>query len=262
MKPLREARPLSPAAIKSYRKLSTKHGRLEAGTFLVEGIRAVRHVAGNHSKAVVEILATPDAAESLGGFRTRTVESKQIRAISQTRTPQGALAVVRFPADAYSARPPERPGGKILLLEGVQDPGNVGTLLRTAAAFDFSGVILSDQCADPFSAKVVQASAGALLSVWIRKSPRHLAMASALKRDGYFLITADLRGKPDAAPLAGRDRLILALGSEATGASNALIELSDHSLLLPIDRSRSESLNVAACGAILMYLSTVQGRKE
>ena len=117
---------------------------------------------------------------------------------------------------------------------------------------------MSDQCADPFSAKVVQASAGTLLSLWIRKSSRYLEMAEKMKREGYFLVTADLRGKSDTGPLLTHDRLILALGSEASGASKGLKDLSDYGLLLPILRNHAESLNVASCGAILMYLSATR----
>ncbi len=166
------------------------------------------------------------------------------------------MAVVHLPVDMYSGYLPEDVGDKILLLEDIQDPGNVGTLIRTAAAFDFSGVIMTENCADPLSPKCVQATAGTVLSVWLRRTTRYLEITKALRKDGYPLIAAELNGVAEPSILYRQSKLLLALGNEAAGLSKALLDAADYRLRIPTVREKAESLNVAACGAICMYLSS------
>jgi len=187
-------------------------------------------------------------------YPARQLNKSQFDAIAGTRTPQGLAALVRLPAETYDPTLPEDNGGKILLLEGIQDPGNAGTLIRTAAAFNFSGVVLTDKCADPFSPRVVQATAGAVLSLWLRATPQYPELVRSLRENGYRLAAALLDGK-DGPDVLRRDRLILALGNEATGLSPGLRQTADFHVGLPIARDRAESLNAAVCGGILMYLS-------
>ena len=175
--------------------------------------------------------------------------------ICSTRTPQGILAVVRLPLETYSDELPEEAGARILLLEDVQDPGNVGTLIRTAAAFGFSGVILTIGCADPMAPKCVQSSAGAVLSLWLRRTAHCLDLVRDLRLRGYCLVAADLDGEEDTSVFRTRDGLVLALGNEGGGLSNALLDMASHRFRIATERRRAESLNVAACGAICMYLS-------
>jgi TrmH family RNA methyltransferase len=165
------------------------------------------------------------------------------------------MAVVRLPLDTYSDSLPEITGDKILLLEDVQDPGNTGTLIRTAAAFGFAGVIMTEGCADPFSPKVVQASAGSVLSLWLRRTVGAPGLVSNLKESGFVLAAADVNGTDGPALLSGRDKLVLALGNEAAGLSGEIMSLADCRIVIPTDRDKAESLNVAVCGAILMFLA-------
>jgi TrmH family RNA methyltransferase len=165
------------------------------------------------------------------------------------------IALVRLPRETYSDELPENPGANLLLLEDVQDPGNVGTLIRTAAAFDFSAIILSEKCADPFSAKCAQSSAGSVLSIAIRRTKNYLSLAENLRRRGYLLVSADLSGFEKPEIVTTSKKMVLALGNEASGLSQALLDISDFRVRIPINTHKVESLNVAACGAILMYLS-------
>ena len=246
--------PLKP--LKWYRKLAARKGRLEADAFIVEGERAVGQVVENYTGEILEIVTVEGITNPYPQYPHRTVTESQFRGFSQAQTPQGILAVVRPPWEAYSDSLPLNPGKKLLLLENIQDPGNVGTLIRTAAAFDFSGVILTEKSADPFSPKCVQATAGSILSVWLRRTGEYLEMVQALKKRGYYLLAADLNGKEDVSALGKQEKLLLALGNEAGGLSEAVLEMSDYQLRLPTVREKAESLNVAACGAICMYLAT------
>jgi TrmH family RNA methyltransferase len=237
-----------------YRELAERKGRLAAGAFIVEGGKAIRQVMAGHPDAIIEILVV-DEPPPYHDYPVRLVTESQFRYISSTQTPQGILAVVRLPADINSNNLPKDTGDRILLLEDIQDPGNTGTLIRTAAAFGFSGVILTENGADPFSPKVVQATAGAVLSVWLRRTNNYLEMAKALKKETYKLIAADLQGNTGPEVLYDKSKLLLALGNEAAGLSEPLLIIADYRLQIPVDKNKAESLNVAACGAILMYLS-------
>jgi TrmH family RNA methyltransferase len=254
IKPNPQNPPLRP--LKWYRKLAARKGRLEADAFIVEGERAVRQVIENYSGEILEIVTAEGTTNPYPQYPNRIVTESQFRGISQAQTPQGILAVLRPPWEAYSDSLPLDPGKKLLLLEDIQDPGNVGTLIRTAAAFDFSGVILTEKSADPFSPKCVQATAGSILSVWLRRTGDYLEMVQALKKRGYYLVATDLNGKEDISALGKRKLLLLALGNEAGGLSEEVLAMSDYQLRLPTVREKAESLNVAVCGAICMYLAT------
>ena len=243
-------------SFKTYKALATRKGRLESGAFLVEGDRAIRQIIKQAPDAILEILMLKDLSLEYGPYPVQKISESWFRSICPSRTPQGIAAVVRLPREAETPTLPDAPGAKILLLEDIQDPGNVGTLIRTAAAFSFSGMIMSPKCADVFAPKCVQSTAGSILSVWMRRTTRYLELAETLKKKAHVLVTADLRGGEDTAVLRNRDRLVLALGNEGSGASEALIKLSDHQVRVPLAQEKAESLNVAACGAILLYLSS------
>jgi TrmH family RNA methyltransferase len=239
-----------------YKKLSTNKGRCEAGAFLVEGERAIKQIAASHPDHILEIVTTKEPPPSYRNYSLHIVTDSQFRSICHSKTPQGTMALVRLPFKAYSHNLPDHTGNKVLLLEDIQDPGNVGTLIRTAAAFDFSGVILTEKCADPFSPKCVQSTAGSVLSVWIRRTPRYLELVEMLIKKGYIFLAADLSGTDDPSILVSLDKLLLGLGNEASGISEPLRNVSHYRLKIPIIREKAESLNVGVCGAICMYLSS------
>ena len=161
-------------------------------------------------------------------------------ALSDTKTSQGVLALFERPepGDVFSRR-----NSIVVALDRVQDPGNVGTIIRLAAAFDASGVALLPGCADPFAPKAIRASAGAVLSVPIANiAPEAL--------DGRALFAADGSGEPADPP--ARDAVLI-FGSEGTGVSP---ELRKNAKPIAIRMSRRvESLNVAAAAAILLSRS-------
>ena len=246
--------PLKP--FRWYKRLTTKKGRLEAGAFVVEGDRSIKQIIASHPDEVIEILTVEEPLPVYRNYTVRLITESQFLSICSTRTPQGTMAVVNLPVDIYSGYLPEDVGNKILLLEDIQDPGNVGTLIRTAAAFGYSGVIMTENCADPLSPKCVQATAGTVLSVWLRRTTHYLELAKALRKGDYPLIAAELNGVAEPSILNRQSKLLLALGNEAVGLSKDLLDAADYRLRIPTIREKAESLNVAACGAICMYLSS------
>jgi TrmH family RNA methyltransferase len=195
--------PLTAALVKRYKALAETKGRAASGLFLVEGPRAIHQVLTSQPDAVVEIIATTEHASQYEGVPVRTATRSQVDAICHTKTPQGAVAVVHQPDHVYEDELPDDAGPRVLLLEEIQDPGNVGALIRTAAAFDYSLVILSDGCADPLAPKCVQASSGTVLSVAIRRTSAYLNLVRALRDHGHRVAVADVRGKDGPARAGG-----------------------------------------------------------
>ena len=241
--------------IKWYKNLATRKGRLEAEAFLIEGDRAIKQIISSNPDEIIEIVSTEELSPFYHKYSKLLVTDSQLRSICSSKTPQVTIAVVHLPLDTYSDQLPDNIGAKILLLEDVQDPGNVGTLIRTAVAFDFSGVILTEKCADPLSPKCVQSTVGTVLSLWIRRTSHYLELVEELKHNGYSVVAADLGGEENTSVLQCHNKLLLALGNEASGLSDSVLNTSNHRLRVPAVRLKAESLNVAACGAICMYLS-------
>ena len=245
-----------------YRELGDPRKRGQYGCFLVEGPRAVEQILATAPLAIEELLM----AEGVTGYAAsarcpvRRLSDRQFSSIATVKTPQGIAAVVRIPTLCREDQLPDEPGERLLLLDDIQDPGNVGTLIRTAAALDYDGVILSPACADPLSPKAVQASAGSILSVWFCRTDRHLDHARSLKDRGYTLFAAALDG--DSITDCHVDGpVVIMLGSEGSGLGASLLEIADAQVTIPMNRDKVESLNVAAAGAILMHSLRAVGNR-
>ena len=239
--------------LKWYRDLALAKHRAGEGLFLAEGRRVIGQLLATDPEGVVELLTEAGTEHGLRCDRpVRELDKRQFASVCRTLTPQGVAAVCRIPPDFRSSRLPSG-GGNILFCEDIQDPGNVGTLLRTAAAFDFRGAVLTDRCADPFSPKCVQASAGALYSLWIRRTGDTAALLRELKSRGTVVAAADMDGRGTVASMR-TGHTVLALGNEGAGLSAGTLALADTTFAVPINGRNVESLNVASCGAICMYL--------
>ncbi len=242
--------------LKWYRSLQTSRVRREEGVFLVEGERSISQVINSSMDSVEEILI-PDtvATDFPEDIPVRVLPRKTFVPLCPSKTPAGPLAVVRIPPLSNSGELPAATGTRVALLEHVQDPGNVGTLIRTAAALDYDGIILSQECADPFGPKAVAASAGTLLSIWIRRSPDYLQMCRDLLQEKFHVFSADLDGKvrPEEAAVSGKTPWVLALGNEGIGLSDELLHLTTTKIKIPMNESKAESMNVAVSGGICMY---------
>lgn len=239
--------------LKWYKDLQTAQARAEYGCFLVEGPRAISQITAVHPGCIEEILIREDSALPFHfGGSVRQLSTRQLETIAPSRTPQGIVAVARMPQGVSDAVLPPTRGGLVLCCEHVQDPGNVGTLIRTAAGLGYEGVVLSRDCADPFSPKCVQASAGAICSLWIRRCGQYLGLLQQLGQQGYAILAADVHGTEQWPALPGGG-VIVALGSEGQGLSQDLLAMARWRYRIPLDATRVESLNVAVAGAICMF---------
>jgi TrmH family RNA methyltransferase len=236
--------------IKYYQELLIGKGRKENSAFIVEGVRQVEQFVKSDKMEILEILSTKPL-----NFETkipvRYINHSQLCKITESKTPNGVVAVVGIPK--INEVNENTTKGDILLLEDIQDPGNVGTLIRSAAAFEFSAVILSRGCADVYSPKVVRSTGGAICNLDIISRKDIFDCIEILKKQKYRLIVADLYGKNEISRNKS-EKFIFALGNEGNGVSDKLKSFADFVFTIPINSSAIESLNVSAAGAIGMYV--------
>ena len=232
------------------RKLvSSRSFRREQGLFLGDGIKLLEEaVRWSHDLTTVvaaEGTVLPQLPEQV---RVVEVPGDVMASISPMESPQGALFLNRMPATT----PPEKlEGNRYLILDGLQDPGNVGTIWRTADALGADGILLVNGCADPWNPKTVRAAMGACfrlpvyelngaeLTALLQRSNLPL-YATALREDTVDIKTADL------------SRSAVVIGSEGKGVSAQLLELSQRTLKIPM-RERCESLNAAAAATVVLW---------
>jgi TrmH family RNA methyltransferase len=186
--------------------------------------------------------------EDLGGagVEVREAPGRALAELADTVTPQGVLAVARIPTRDWH----DLDLARILLLDAVQDPGNLGTLVRTAEAMAMGGVVCLAGTVDPWSAKAVRAAAGSSLRLPILTASWPDARQH-LEADSVSLWAADPRGTPlrrgDPIPT----RTALCLGNEGSGVSEPVLDAASRRIALPL-AGRVESLNVSVAGAVLM----------
>lgn len=220
-----------------FREALDQHDR----EIVIEGRKQIADaIAAGWKPIAVASLKDADAPENALMFA-----APLIRALTDTEMSQGVVAL--FERREFTIESIVRDATSVILsLDGVQDPGNVGTIVRLAAAFDAAGVVLLEGCADPFSQKAIRASVGAVLDVPVARGTRKgLLDLSASERIPLF---AAVRS-PAPVPLP-EGRSILVLGSEGRGVSREIVERASP-VSIPMS-DRVESLNVAAAAAILL----------
>ena len=241
------------------RDLRRRKARERQGLFAAEGVRAVEELARS-ALAIRGVLVAPQLAEAprgaalLATLRQRGVEIAEVSALefasaAETESPQGVLAVARIPDHALD-RLPLPPKARLVLLDGVQDPGNVGTILRTSAALGAAAVLALPGTVDLWNAKVVRSAMGASFH-----TPAFSCTWDQLdtfrRRESFALWGADAGGTA-LESLVAPDRLALIVGNEGAGLSPDSRGRVEVLASLPIS-SAVESLNVAVATGILLY---------
>ena len=245
--------------IRDMKALTQRKGREAQARFLVEGEKMIGEALGCGLRAFDAIAEEAHAAclEALAdrGARVALVPRGVLEAVCDTRSPQGICAAFSMPEPAPLSTAPDR----IVALDGTQDPGNVGTIWRTADAAGFNGLLFGAGCADPLSPKVQRSAMGSGFRVPFLRHDDLPAALQALRQAGWRVIASDLHGadfyrRPDAG-----DRYVLVIGSEARGISEAVRAGADMLVKLPM-RGGAESLNAAVAAGIMMYELTRPGR--
>jgi len=238
---------------KYYQELLTGKGRKENNAFIVEGIRQVKQFMLSNKVKILEILAI-EPLDFETNIPVKIISRGQLCKITESKTPNGVIAVIEIP----KIKNIDNIIGDVLLLEDVQDPGNVGNLIRSAAAFGFTSIILSRGCADVYSPKVVRSTGGAICNLDIFSKKDIFECIDVLKKQNYRLVAADLDGKSEISSLKN-EKIILALGNEGNGISEKLKLAANFVFTIPFDKNAIESLNVSTAGAIGMYILRKSG---
>lgn len=227
--------------VKELASLKEKKGRRRTGTFLVEGHKMVREAVAS-GMDVVRLILREDYAGETYGLPAVLLGQDAFAAVCDEKTPQGIAAEVAIPL--RSVQPPQ---GRCLLLDGLQDPANVGAVIRTAVAAGYEDVYLAG-CADPFSPKSVRASMSGVFFARIMQGTQEEILSAIA---GMPVIAADMGGE-DVFSYAAPEKFCLAVGSEGSGLSALVRSRADVTVRIPMD-ARTESLNAAVSAGILMY---------
>lgn len=235
--------------VQQIRALRNRSERNAAGLFLVEGVKVVREVVAS-ALTVEAVYATQQdfLNEVEGNFSREIITAKELERISSFTTPNVTVAVARIPEVPKIAWDDDL----ILALDGIRDPGNMGTMIRTACWFGIRQILCSPDCVDAFSPKVVQGAMGALFHTSIIPCDLRSELVEA-KNNDFQVITATLEGDDlHEAKFSGRNLLVI--GSESHGVSSEVREVCDRQVRIASfgDATPVESLNAAIATGILI----------
>jgi RNA methyltransferase, TrmH family len=251
--------------VKAVRALSRRSVRSRTGEFLAEGPQAVREAVAFRPELVRDVYVTPEAAERhpaiveaarSAELWVHEVTSEVLAAMCDTESPQGIAAVCRVldvPLDALLAALP--PDALVCVLTNVRDPGNAGTVIRTADAAGADAVILTRRSTDPYSGKCVRSSAGSIFHLPVVTGVDARMSIETLRTAGLTVLATTTSGDPlDAVEetLAGPTAWVF--GNEAHGLPEDVVAAADRQVRVSI-HGRAESLNLAAAAAVCLYAS-------
>ncbi len=256
--------PRTPRVVAA-RRLQRRRDRENTGRFLAEGPQAVREALAR-AGTVVELFGTPAALDRYADLAARAaaadvpvseVTDEAVAALTETVAPQGLVAVCRHldvPLERALARGPRL----VAVLAEIRDPGNAGTVLRTADAAGAGVVVFAGDAVDPYNGKCVRASAGSLFHVDVVRAADPVGAVDALRTAGLSIFATTGYGDSDLDDLADAGRLATPtawlFGSEAFGLPEELTEAADARVRVPL-HGRAESLNLAAAAAVCLYAS-------
>lgn len=245
-------------------KLKDKKYRDEKREFLFEGIKLTRE-AINSKVAITRIFLTekcaakyPDLAKD---SRAVLISDSVCTKISENNAPEGIICRANYITDLHGEYDEKEDISKFrprLFLWTVQDPGNLGTIARTSAAFGRMVLILTDDCADIYNQKTVRASMGAMFRIRTRRAKNALETIEDMKKKGYTVYATALTDKAITLQEAkeaveGRvDKSCFVLGNEGHGLSDEVIESCSQTVIIPMEKD-AESLNVAAAATVILW---------
>lgn len=251
--------------IKELAALGTKKGRRKTGRFIAEGVRLAAEALKSESVTVHRLVILADLAEEpalknlIAGCDGKNipvlpVTREIMNKISQVETSQGVLAEVSRPA-AHSIDDADF-NGITILAHGIQDPRNMGLLIRTAEAAGVSAFFAPPGSTDPFHPTAVQTSMGAVFHHNIISDADSAAAIDAARRNGAVVVGATPRGGTPIERWQIPSKFMLALGNEAAGLDDGIGKKLDESITLPM-WGHTESLNVAVSAGIILYLAKI-----
>jgi TrmH family RNA methyltransferase len=246
--------------VKEARKLSRRSVRTERRLFLADGPKAVEGalstVLDSGASCVVEVFATPTAAQQYADLLAAAdvvtvVDDRALASLSDAVNPAGLVAVCHH-LDVPVAN--ALTGDLVAICADVRDPGNAGTVVRTADAAGAGGVVLAGSSVDAYNPKTVRATVGSLFHLPVAVEPDAAAAVAAAQAAGYTVLAADGAGDADLFETDLSGPTVWLFGNEAWGLPAELADLADRRVAIPI-HGRAESLNLATAAAVCLYAS-------
>lgn len=243
--------------IKHIVKLKDKKYRNEYNEYIIEGAKIVKEAIENGVK-ITNIVCSQNAmkidvvdkylSKYLNKIDYVQVPDNIFKLLSDVETPQGVLAVVEKNNDNKKVDCLE---DLVLVLDDIQDPGNLGTIIRTADSVGLKQIVVSKGTADAYSMKVIRSTMGAIFRVEIIESNDLVAQINELKDNGFSLITTSLQAKKSIYDIDFHKKIIV-IGNEANGVSQKLLDLADQKTIIPM-LGKTESLNASVATGVILY---------
>ncbi|MFY9285220.1 MAG: TrmH family RNA methyltransferase [Tissierellaceae bacterium] len=245
--------------IKEIKGLNKKRNRWKSKLFIIEGVKIVEEAINSEIK-IRKILFSNSFLESKEGlifyenvkntYDTLRLKDNLFKDLSDTENPQGIMALCEFHLrDLTEIGALDNPS--ILFLDAIQDPGNLGTIIRSADAFDIDGIILGEGCVDPYNLKVVRSTMGSILRLPLYIRDDSLETLMTLKQDGFEIMVTSLDGSP-IYDIDFKKKFVAVIGNEAKGVNPKILDLADKYIKIPMP-GKAESLNAGVAASILMY---------
>ncbi len=239
--------------VKRWAELQSKKGREKYGAYMIEGVRLVEEAIA--SNAPIEALIW-QADKTFHFLQSMPVHIEQwqvseaiIHKLSTTEQSQGVLAVVKIADPRWATE--KLTGNRFLLVDGVQDPGNLGTIIRSADAAGVDAVFLGQGTVDLYNPKTVRSTMGSLFHLPIYTRPL-VEVIALLQKQGVKIIASSLDTDSNYDQLTYPDKVAIIVGNEGNGISETILALADHKVKIPI-YGKAESLNVAIATSLLLY---------
>ena len=224
---------LSNAKVKNWNKLKEKKYRDEAGLFLIEGDHLIKEAL--KKQMVVSTIGLNETYDY-------TVNPEILKKLSSQKSGVKEIAVVK------KIEEKKVEGDKILILDNIQDPGNLGTIIRSAVAFNISTIILSDDCVDLYNDKVIRSSEGMIFNINIVRK-KLIEIIPKLKKNGYTVYATTVNGN---GYFDNDSKIALVIGNEGNGIKKDILSLCDKNITIKMNKD-CESLNAGVAASILMY---------
>ena len=246
--------------VKEIKKLKEKKYRDLNNKYTIEGIKLVKEAIKENVK-IDKIVICEDCLNDgsidqslmyeIAKYDCMGVSEKVFSSLTEVNTPQGILAVINKKDNKIGKEDILYDEDIILVLDGIQDPGNLGTILRTLDSTNLKQIILSEKCADPYNPKVVRSTMGAIFRVNIIESKNILETLKNIKKNKYKIMTTSLETDNSIYDVDYKKKAIV-IGNEANGVSIKVQDLADEKVKIPM-LGKTESLNAAVATGIILY---------
>lgn len=233
--------------IKNIKKLKEKKYRLDS--YIVEGIKMVKEAINeNQEIALIAIREDFKIDFDTKNIKTVIISNKIFNDISDVKTPQGILAVIKKNQNNQI----ETNQDYILALDSLQDPGNMGTIIRTADSANINQIIINKTTVDPYSPKVIRSTMGAIYRTNIIEVEDLKTTLKEMKSKGFQIITTDLKATQSIYDINYNNKTVVVIGNEANGVSQEILQTADKKVIIPM-LGKTESLNASIAASIMIY---------